>query len=136
MRRSRMRLIGRISLWMAAVLLISVLAQTRSVALTPSTTLVEDDGASIWQYTGTPCSGVSCPGWQMLDNSVKTLKLAGGGGRLYQLQNDGSIWLYTGTPCSLGSCPGWQRLDNDSNTVDMAADGTNLYQLHNNGSIW
>jgi hypothetical protein len=22
----------------------------------------------IWRFTGTPCSGNSCPGWQMLDD--------------------------------------------------------------------
>lgn len=77
-----MRLTGRISLSLAVVLLISVLAQPRTAALALSTPLVEDDGASIWQYTGTPCSGDSCPGWQMLDNSVKTLKLTSGGDRL------------------------------------------------------
>ncbi len=30
---------------------------------------VHIDG-SIWRYTGTPCSGNNCPGWQLLDNNL------------------------------------------------------------------
>jgi hypothetical protein len=26
----------------------------------------------IWRFTGTSCSGNSCPGWQMLDNNPNT----------------------------------------------------------------
>ena len=90
---------------------------------------------TIWRYTGTPCSGNSCPGWQMLDNNNKTVKIAAFGG-LYQLHNDGMIWKSTGAPCSGSSCPGWQLLDNNTKTVDIAADGGALYQLHNDGMIW
>ncbi len=97
-------------------------------------------GAPIWRYTGTPCSGDSCPGWQRLDNNPKTVAIAATGTHhsqsLYQLHNDGWIWRYTDTPCQGDSCPGWQRLDNNSKTVAIAADGNQLYQLHNDGWIW
>lgn len=26
----------------------------------------------IWRYTGPPCDGGFCPGWQMLDNNAST----------------------------------------------------------------
>jgi len=101
-----------------------------------SSVFVGGDGESIWRSTGTPCNGDSCPGWQELDNNIKTTAIASSGGSLYQLHEDGWIWKYTGTPCTLDSCPGWQRLDNNAKTVAIAADGSNLYQLHNDGKIW
>ncbi|HKX26927.1 MAG TPA: M12 family metallo-peptidase [Blastocatellia bacterium] len=91
---------------------------------------------AIWRYTGVPCSGNSCTGWQMLDNNPKSVAIIAAGLALYQLHNDGRIWRYTGTPCSGNSCPGWQMLDNNSKTVDVVTDGTALYQLHNDGRIW
>jgi hypothetical protein len=91
---------------------------------------------TIWRYTGTPCSGNSCPGWQALDNNPKTVNIVAADSSLYQLHNDGMIWRYTGTPCSGGSCPGWQRLDNNPKTIAIVAAGTALYQLHNDGMIW
>jgi hypothetical protein len=32
----------------------------------------------IWQYTGVPCTGQSCPGWKMLDNNPATISLTSG----------------------------------------------------------
>jgi len=93
-------------------------------------------GATIWSYTGTPCSGNSCPGWQQLDNNSATVAIAAGGSKLYQLHNSGRIWVSTGAGCSLDSCPGWQMLDDNTATVQIAADSSNLYQLHNTGKIW
>ena len=97
---------------------------------------VARNGAATWRYTGTPCSGDSCPGWQRLDNNSKTVAISAAGGKLYQLHSDGWIWRYTGTPCSGDSLPGWQRLDNNSKTIAISAAGNNLYQLHNDGWIW
>src|SRR5207253_1221213 len=91
---------------------------------------------TIWRFTGTPCSGTSCPGWQRLDNNTKTARIAASGGNLYQLHNDGMIWKSTGAPCNGNSCPGWQLLDNNTKTVAIEPDGGNLYQLHNDGMIW
>lgn len=91
---------------------------------------------TIWRYTGTPCSGNSCPGWQVLDNNSRTVTVAVADKALYQLHNDGKIWRYSGTPCSGNSCPGWQMLDNNTKTVSIVAAGTALYQLHNDGKIW
>ncbi len=93
-------------------------------------------GATIWSYTGTPCSGSSCPGWTQLDNNPATVAIAGGGNKLFQLHNDGKIWVSTGLACSSNSCPGWQMLDENAATVQIAADSSNLYQLHNTGKIW
>jgi Tectonin domain len=94
-------------------------------------------GGRIWRYTGTPCSGESCPGWQMVDNNPATAAIATGGAQLYQLHIDGRIWRYTGVPCTGESCPGWQLLDSNPNTLAIAADGdSHLYQLHGDGRIW
>ncbi|WP_179958327.1 M12 family metallo-peptidase [Chitinimonas arctica] len=103
----------------------------------PQVSTFRNPSGAIWRYTGTPCSGDSCPGWQKLDNNTRTVSVAaGGGGVLYQLHNDGRIWRYTGTPCSGISCPGWQLLDINTKTIAIAAEGSNLYQLHTDGRIW
>ncbi|MEX6506703.1 M12 family metallo-peptidase [Jiella sp. M17.18] len=94
------------------------------------------DIGSIWRSTGVACSGNSCPGWTRLDNNGQSVRIAAGGGNLYQLHKTGRIWRYTGTPCSGNSCPGWQMLDNNPATVAIAAAGNDLYQLHNTGRIW
>jgi peptidyl-Asp metalloendopeptidase len=57
----------------------------------------------IWRYTGVPCSGGSCPGWELLDNNPATVAIAvDGSGNLYQLHSSGLIWRYTGVPLELG----------------------------------
>jgi len=81
---------------------------------------LHDDG-KIWRYTGTPCGGNSCPGWQLLDINSRTSAITAGIG-LYQLHNTGAIWRYTDTPCQGSSCPGWQLLDNNSRTRLIALD--------------
>jgi hypothetical protein len=78
----------------------------------------------IWHYTGVPCTGESCPGWQMFDNNPATVAIAvNSDGSLYQRHRDGRIWRYTGVPCTGESCPGWQMLDNNPATVAIAAGG-------------
>ncbi|NJK39217.1 MAG: hypothetical protein HC920_16745, partial [Oscillatoriales cyanobacterium SM2_3_0] len=32
---------------------------------------------AIWKYTGEPCAGDNCPGWQKLDNNADTIKVSG-----------------------------------------------------------
>jgi hypothetical protein len=96
---------------------------------------LHNDGG-IWLYTGVPCSGNSCPGWQALDNNVRGEEIATAGGRIYQLHNEGTIWRYTGVPCSGNSCPGWVMLDNNPLTRHIAAGSDQLYQLHGDGTIW
>ena len=66
---------------------------------------------AIWQYTGTPCSGTSCPGWEELDHNSATTAIAASGGNLYQLHNNGQIWKSTSVACSGTSCP-WLELSN------------------------
>ncbi|HSY50700.1 MAG TPA: tectonin domain-containing protein [Thermoanaerobaculia bacterium] len=103
-------------------------------------TPAKPDGASIWKYTGTPCTATGCASWQQLDNNPGTVAVSAGGAhheqRLYQLHNDGAIWQYTNTICQNGSCPGWSQLDSNPSTTAIASAGTLLYQLHNDGSIW
>jgi len=114
--------------------------------------IAADDGAlyqlhndgMIWRYTGTPCAGNACPGWQMLDDNPRTTEIAAGGGQLYQLHDDllyqlhkdGTIWRYTGAPCSGNACTAWQMLDNNAPTTAISAAGRQLFQLHTDGTIW
>jgi hypothetical protein len=90
---------------------------------------------TIWRYTGTPCCGSSCPGWQMLDNNPATTAIPAARAQLFHLHKDGTIWRYTGTPCSGSSCPDWQMLDNNPQTSAIAAADL-LCQLHKDGTIW
>jgi hypothetical protein len=99
---------------------------------------------SIWQYTGTPCTGASCPGWQQLDNNNESVRIAATGSNLYQLWNNGDVWQYTGTPCTNGSCGGWNQIEAGIDTVEIVAGGNHLYQyaaatgsvLEQVGSSW
>jgi hypothetical protein len=79
----------------------------------------------IWRYTGTPCEGTSCPGWERLDNNPHTHEIVAAGGHLYQRHNDGRIWRYVGPPCTGDNCPGWQQLDNNPKTKRIAVGGFN-----------
>ena len=97
-----------------------------------------DDG-QIWRYTGTPCSGGSCPGWQLLDNSP-TVSIVAAGQQLYQRRRNGEIWRSKGEPCNSTSCTGWELLDNNPETAEITAGGiparTELYQRRKNGHVW
>ena len=115
---------------------VRVLNKTASTVAGFRTPQPTSDLGSIWRFTGTACSGNSCPGWQKFDNNTATVRIAAGGNKLYQLHNSGKIWQSTGTACSGNSCPGWQILDNNPATIGIVTDGTQLYQLHNNGKIW
>lgn len=98
---------------------------------------------TIWLYTGKPCIGGSCPGWQLIDKSPQTASIVAAGEHLYQRHNTGAIWSYNGTPCRPdGSCPGWQQLDNNPDTAEIIAAGRPspeahaLYKRHKDGTIW
>jgi hypothetical protein len=91
---------------------------------------------SIWDFTGTACTGTSCPGWKMLDDNNLGVRIAATGSALYELWNTGNIWQYTGTACTGSSCPGWKMLDNNPAGLAIVAGGNELYQLHNTGKIW
>jgi hypothetical protein len=92
---------------------------------------------SIWEYTGKPCSGGSCPGWIELDNNPKMNMIAAGGGTLFEMHTDGSIWWYIGPPCNGGSCPGWAEIDNNPNASAIGVGGQAiLYELHTDLSLW
>jgi hypothetical protein len=92
---------------------------------------VDSWAGTIWRSMGAACSGESCPGWQRLDNNTRTVAVAAGGDRLYQLHGDGRVWRSTGA-----SCPGWAMLDNNPATIALAASADRLYQLHRDGRIW
>jgi hypothetical protein len=88
-----------------------------------------DRTVDIWQYTGTPCSGGSCPGWQMLDNNPAAFNIAADSGNLYELHKTGDLFRYTGPPCNGSSCLGWEMIDNNPATGRIATSG-HLYELH------
>ena len=90
----------------------------------------------IWKHTGVACSDESCPGWEKLDNNVRTVSLTAGNGKLYQLHYNGLIWESTGMACKGETCPGWRKLDNNPKTIAIVTGGDRLYQLHNDGLIW
>jgi hypothetical protein len=94
------------------------------------------DIGSIWRSTGMPCSGASCPGWMRLDANGGSVRIAAGGGNLYQLHDNGQIWKSTGAGCIGQLCAGWQMLDNNADTVAIVAAGNDLFQLHRTGKIW
>ena len=79
---------------------------------------------SIWQYTGIPCSGSSCPGWVKIDNHPYAAPVAGSN-TVYELRSPlpaaVSIWQYTGTPCSGSICSAWVLLDKNPNTKTIVA---------------
>jgi len=77
---------------------------------------------SIWEYTGTPCSGLSCPGWVQIDRNPISASISAYNA-LYQVHTDGSIWKFTGTRCTGSWCPGWQQLNNDFSTKMIAVYG-------------
>ncbi|MGA3074226.1 MAG: hypothetical protein ABSG56_11090 [Bryobacteraceae bacterium] len=92
---------------------------------------------SIWEYTGTPCNEVTCPGWIELDNNSNMSMIAAGGGALFEMHKDGSIWWYIGPACSEGSCPGWVELDNNPLAIAIGAGGNGTpYEVHQDGSLW
>lgn len=77
---------------------------------------------ALYRYTGTPCSGSGCSGWQLLDNNLATWSaVADDSHQFYQLHSSGAIYRYTGIPCSGGGCPGWQLLDKNPATVGICS---------------
>lgn len=75
---------------------------------------------SVWQYDGTPCSGVNCNGWLELDFNPAIASIIAGQNTVYEKHNNGSIWQFTGPACgTVGGCPGWVELDNNSLTVSV-----------------
>jgi hypothetical protein len=100
------------------------------------TLYIARDGAAIWRYTGTPCNGNSCPGWERFDNNPRTVTILADVGNVYQLHNNGAIWQSSNMACDADSCPGWRALDKNPKTIAVAAAGGKLYQLHNDGKIW
>jgi hypothetical protein len=146
----------KISQWQRiAMLAAGISASMVSVAWSGTAPLYEMhwDG-SIWQYTGVPCNGGSCPGWQELDRNSATVQIAAGGGQLYQLHDgwsgvagdspwDNSIWMFTGQPCNASSCPGWVQIGETGWTPPHHAD-TQLINAANgvlveeqlDGSLW
>jgi hypothetical protein len=58
---------------------LSVLIANDAVAQGTGLYQLHRDGR-IWRSTGVPCTGESCPGWQMLDNNPATIAIATSGG--------------------------------------------------------
>jgi len=80
---------------------------------------------SVWQYTGTPCNGTTCPGWVEIDNHGDAFAIVAGSSTAYEMRSPSageiSIWQYTGTPCSLSVCSGWVPLDSNPNITSIVA---------------
>ncbi len=85
---------------------------------------------SVWQYTGTPCDGTTCPGWVHIDNHTSVVSVVAGADvagskTVYQLRNLSaggvSIWQYNGTPCDESVCSGWVPLDANPKTTSIVA---------------
>ncbi|HJQ37735.1 MAG TPA: hypothetical protein VKB93_11405 [Thermoanaerobaculia bacterium] len=112
------------------------------------------DNGNLWVNTGIACSGVSCPGWVLLDNHPTTVEIAVAAGGvpadkqdtpdadptpLYQRRSDGTVWDYTGTPCNNGACLGWRQIDDNQEIVSIVAASLDkkikLYEHRKNG-IW
>jgi hypothetical protein len=72
------------SQWQRMVLLAAgISASIVSVAWGDSVPLYQMHGdGSIWRYTGTPCKGNVCSGWQQLDGNNQTVQIAATGGQL------------------------------------------------------
>jgi len=49
---------------------------------------VQHADGKVWRFTGTVCSGSSCPGWQMLDNNPNTTGIEAAGSALFQLHGN------------------------------------------------
>lgn len=92
--------------------------------------------ATLRRYTGVPCSGSSCTGWQPIDDDREIAQTVASVGSIYKLRTSGEIDVYTGTPCAGTRCTGWLLLDNNPRSTAIAAMGTTLYQLHDTGAIW
>jgi hypothetical protein len=138
----------KISQWQRiAMLAAGISASMVSVAWGGTAPLYQThwDG-SIWQYTGAPCNGGFCPGWQQLDSNPATAEIAAGGGQLYQFHNgngDNSIWMYTGHPCTPSACAGWVQIGetewlppHHANTQIINAANGVLVQEQLDGSLW
>jgi hypothetical protein len=80
---------------------------------------------SVWGYTGTPCDGQVCPGWEMLNDDSRAVQIAAGAGTLYQLNNDGAIWQWNGAVCNGNACNRWTQIGAGATAVYAA--GTNVY---------
>ena len=53
-------------------------------------------GGKILRYTGTPCSGGTCTGWQLLDQNPAIFMIAASTNGLFKLHSDGKVYRYTG----------------------------------------
>lgn len=92
--------------------------------------------ATLRRYTGLPCVGSSCVGWEPIDDDQSVAQTVAADGRLYKLRTNGAIYQYTWLPCFGITCQGWIPLDVGTQTKAIAATGTTLYKMHANGSIW
>jgi hypothetical protein len=87
---------------------------------------------SIWRYTGTPCDGNFCPGWQQIDNNpantVKAIVVAEVSGQVFKLLNNGQVWHFTGVPF------GWALYD--AGIKSIAAANNAIVEWRDDDSLW
>ena len=89
----------------------------------------------IFRYTGTPCNGNSCPGWQMLDNDLRNRRIVAGGETFYRMTirptHLGSVrrlYKFTGAPCVGGTCSSWQLIAGGP-MIKVAANPSEVYAV-------
>jgi len=105
---------------------------------------IASEYASVFKYTGKPCSDGGCPGWQELDNNSAAIAYSADEAGLFELHDSGSIFVSDLAACSDGSCTGWSKIAGSPAAVAIAAGGTSfgnggtalVYALQSNGSIW
>jgi len=55
------------------------------------------DGSILVYKPSQPCTGGTCPKWQLLDKNVQNRQIAAGPKSFYKRHEDGAIWRYNGT---------------------------------------
>lgn len=66
-----------------------------------------------------------------IDSNWRTVQLTYGGGRLYQLHDNGQIWKFNGP----NSSPRWSYLAGNASVHSIAASNKHLYKLLTNGEL-
>ena len=80
---------------------------------------------SVWGYTGTPCNGQVCSGWEMLNDDPKAVQIAAGAGTLYQMDSDSTVWQWNGAVCNGNACNRWTQIGIGASSIFAA--GSHVY---------
>jgi hypothetical protein len=124
---------NKIAHWQGATLLAAGISMSMISTLHAAAPVLYElhSTGSVWGYTGVPCNGKVCSGWEMLDDETTTIQIAAGNGTLYQRHTDGSVWQWTGAVCNGNACNRWTQIG--SNAANILAAGSNVYLYNQNG---